>query len=107
MTVPAASQATVEIEATAVSNGAVAVAVTMRSTAGVLIGAQANADVNVQAGWETPIVAAAVAALALLLVVGIVRTVRRNRRGGAADDTDAAGGTGEAARTDGTGGTDG
>lgn len=78
--VPAGSQATAEFAATAVSNGAVTVTVTMSSPVGVPIGSPAVADVNVQAGWETPVIAAAAAAVALLLVFGIIRTVRRIRR---------------------------
>lgn len=77
--VPAGSQATVEFGATAVSNGTVIVTVWMTSPAGVPIGSTSAANVNVQAGWETPIVAAAAVAVALLLVFGVVRTILRVR----------------------------
>lgn len=77
--VPAGSQATVEFGATAVSNGTVIVTVWMTSPAGVPIGSTSAANVNVQAGWETPIVAAAAVAVGLLLVFGVVRTILRVR----------------------------
>lgn len=77
--VPAQSQATVDFEATAVSNGTVLVTVRMTSPAGVAIGTGATVGVNVQAGWETPLVAAAALALVALLLFGIVRTIRRHR----------------------------
>lgn len=83
--VPAGSQATAEFDATAVSNGSVLVTVTMTSPSGVPIGTPASAEVNVQAGWETPVVAAFGAAVVVLLCFGVVRTVRRHRarqRGG-------------------------
>jgi len=86
--VPAGSQATAEFAATAVSNGAVTVTVTMTSPTGVPIGSPAVADVNVQAGWETPVIAAAAVAVALLLVFGIIRTVRRIRARSAQDEDD-------------------
>ena len=78
--VPAGSQATVEFEATAVSNGSVLVTVTMVSPTGVAIGTPASAEVNVQAGWETPIVVGIGAAFVVLLIFGVIRTVRRYRR---------------------------
>ena len=87
LTVPAGSLATAEFAATAVSNGTVLVTVTMMSPTGVPIGAPAIADVNVQAGWETPIVAAAAVAVGVLLIFGIVRTIRRVRASRRAEET--------------------
>lgn len=79
-TVPAGSQATVSFDAVAVSNGTVRVAATISAPDGPPIGPAAIASVNVQAGWETPIVLAALGLLLLLMILGIVRTIRRNRR---------------------------
>jgi hypothetical protein len=79
LVVPAQSLATVEFAATAVSNGTVIVTVSMTSHLGVPIGTPATANVNVQAGWETPIVAGAAIAVGVLLVFGVVRTIRRVR----------------------------
>ena len=78
--VPAAARASVEFPATAVSNGNVEVTVTLTATDGTPIGAPAISTVNVQAGWETPIVAGAAGVLLVVIVVGVVRTVRRVRR---------------------------
>ena len=90
--VPAGSRATVSFEATAVSNGSVAVTARLSSVDGLPIGTPAIAKVNVQAGWETPIAAAAAGVLLLILVLGVVRTVRRTRRARAAEGA-AGGGT--------------
>jgi len=82
--IPAASRATVSFAATAVSNGTVAVSARLSAVDGTVIGPPAIARINVQAGWETPIAAAAAGALLLIVVIGIIRTVRRVRRARAA-----------------------
>jgi len=84
--VPAAARTTVEFSASAVSNGTVAVTARLASVTGVPIGQPAVAKVNVQAGWETPIVAAAAGLLGIIIILGIIRTVRRVRRTRAAAD---------------------
>ncbi|HWL03258.1 MAG TPA: DUF6049 family protein, partial [Microbacteriaceae bacterium] len=75
-----ASRASVSFEATAVSNGTVAVTARLTSVDGVAIGPPAIARINVQAGWETPIAAVAAGLLLLIVVFGIIRTIRRVRR---------------------------
>lgn len=78
--IAAESRASVAFDAVAVSNGVVVVTARLTSTAGDPIGAPASARIDVQAGWETPIAAAAAGVLLLIVVLGIVRTVRRVRR---------------------------
>lgn len=97
-TVAPDSQSTVHFDAVAVSNGTVRVTVTLAAPDGESIGHTAVASVNVQAGWETPIVLTAIGLLAALLVVGIIRTIRRNRRGHGAE-TSAIDQTGSSAAT--------
>jgi len=84
--IAAAARTTVSFDAIAVSNGTVAVTARLSSPDGTPIGPSAIARINVQAGWETPIAAAAAGVLLLVVVVGIVRTVRRVRRTKAAED---------------------
>ncbi|MBO9579217.1 MAG: hypothetical protein J7480_10690, partial [Microbacteriaceae bacterium] len=89
--VPAAARASVNFAYTAVSNGMVRVTARITALDGTAIGASATATVNVQAGWETPIAAAAAGLLLVVIVLGIVRTVRRVRRERAATTADEAG----------------
>jgi hypothetical protein len=84
--VAAGSRTSVSFMASAVSNGAVAVTARLTSVDGLAIGSPAVANVNVQAGWETPIAAGAAGLLVLIVVVGIIRTVRRARRARAAGE---------------------
>lgn len=88
--VPASTRTTVSFSASAVSNGMVAVTARLASVDGIPIGSPAVANVNVQAGWETPIAAAGAGVLVLVVVVGIVRTVRRTRRARLAGSDDQA-----------------
>lgn len=84
--IAAASRASVTFDATAVSNGTVAVTARLASVDGVAIGQPAVARINVQAGWETPIAAGAAGVLLIIVVIGIIRTVRRVRRTRAATE---------------------
>jgi len=79
ITIPPGAQAAAEFPATAVSNGTVAVTATIASPSGHPIGTPASGRVNVQAGWETPVVAGFAVLVLLAFVFGVVRTVRRNR----------------------------
>ncbi len=80
VTVPAGSQTSVNFPATAVSNGTVRVTASLSGPGGCSLGATAAASVDVQAGWETPIAAAALGVLGVIIVLGVIRTVRRTRR---------------------------
>jgi len=74
------SQAKGQIPVQAVSNGTVQVLITLSSGTGVAIGDPAVAEINVQAGWETPIVLVIAAIVVLVFAVGIVRNILRRRR---------------------------
>lgn len=82
--VAAGSQAKVDVPVRSLSNGVVRVDVTLTSAAGVLLGSPISSRVNVQAGWETPIVVVVASLVVIVFGVGIVRTVLRRRK--AADD---------------------
>ena len=74
------SQAKGQIPVQAVSNGTVRVLITLSSGVGVPVGDPATAEINVQAGWETPIVLVIGAIVVLVFAVGIVRNILRRRR---------------------------
>ena len=80
-----ASQAKGEVPIEAISNGIVEVEVSLTSVTGVPIGNPSFREINVQAGWETPIVLVLAALVVLIFVVGIIRTVRRSRRAAVED----------------------
>jgi hypothetical protein len=58
----------------------VQVLVTLNSSAGVQVGAPTVAEINVQAGWETPIVLVLAAIVVMVFAVGIVRNILRRRK---------------------------
>lgn len=84
-TVPATARVTVSFDAVAVSNGDVSLTAWLTNGSGARIGPTVSATVNVQAGWETPVAAGAVALLLVIAAIGVVRTVRRSRRTTRAD----------------------
>jgi len=79
------TQGKVDVPVHSLSNGVVQVDVSLTSRAGVAIGAPISSEVNVQAGWETPIVVAIAVLVVVVFGVGVVRTVLRRRRGSADD----------------------
>ncbi|HWR85585.1 MAG TPA: DUF6049 family protein [Rhodoglobus sp.] len=80
VTVPAQSQANALVPVQAITNGSVYVRVTLTSGAGIDIGDQRFVQMNVQAGWETPVVVVVAILVFAVFVVGIVRTILRRRR---------------------------
>ena len=84
LTVPAQSQARVDIPVQSLTNGTVDFMVTLAGSGGQQIGNDVVGEVNVQAGWETPIVIVIAAVVVLIFGGGIVRTILRRRR--ATDD---------------------
>ncbi|MCU1440254.1 MAG: hypothetical protein JWP85_1251 [Rhodoglobus sp.] len=74
------AQAKAQIPVQAISNGVVEVQVTIASVAGVPIGAPTVAEINVQAGWETPIVVVIAVIVVAVFGVGIVRNILRRRK---------------------------
>ena len=78
------SQASAMIPAQAVSNGVVGVTVSLSSVSGVPIGEASRARINVQAGWETPIVIVIASLVVAVFGGGIVRNILRLRKAAAA-----------------------
>ena len=83
------SQASAMIPAQAVSNGVVGVTVSLSSSSGVPIGEASRARINVQAGWETPIVIVIASLVVAVFGGGIVRNILRLRKAAAAKGTGA------------------
>lgn len=86
--IEAGAQGKVNVPVHSLSNGVVEVDVSLASATGVAIGAPVSSEVNVQAGWETPIVIAIAIAVVLVFGFGIVRTVIRRRRAARSEGTD-------------------
>lgn len=63
-----------------ISNGTVSLTMTLRGPDGISIGTPARIAVNVQAGWEGPIVGVIAVLLALVFVGGLARNIVRRRR---------------------------
>lgn len=81
------SQARGNVPVSAISNGTVTIEISLTGASGVQVGRTKTAEINVQAGWETPIVVVLAALLVLVFGVGIVRNIVRRRRP-AAEPTD-------------------
>ncbi|MDJ0333698.1 DUF6049 family protein [Salinibacterium sp. G-O1] len=78
------SQASAMIPAQAVSNGVVGITVTLTSSTGAIIGDASRARINVQAGWETPVVVIIAVLVVGIFGGGLVRNIVRLRRAAAA-----------------------
>ncbi len=78
------SQASAMIPAQAVSNGVVGITVTLTSSTGIPIGDASRASINVQAGWETPIVVIIAVLVVGVFGGGLIRNIVRLRRAAAA-----------------------
>ncbi|MGV8895006.1 MAG: DUF6049 family protein [Rhodoglobus sp.] len=78
------SQASAMIPAQAVSNGVVGITVTLTSGTGAIIGDASRARINVQAGWETPVVVIIAVLVVGIFGGGLVRNIVRLRRAAAA-----------------------
>ena len=78
--IEAGAQAKANIPVHSLSNGVVDVTVSLASGTGVVIGAPISSEVNVQAGWETPIVVAIAIVVVIIFGAGIVRTILRRRK---------------------------
>jgi hypothetical protein len=74
------AQARAQVPVQAISNGSVQVVMTLTSASGTSIGQPAITEINVQAGWETPIVLAIGAVVVLVFAGGLVRNIVRRRR---------------------------
>jgi hypothetical protein len=77
------SQGKGQIPVQAISNGTVGLTISLRTASGIPI-SSARAEINVQAGWETPVVIVIAALIVAMFAFGIVRTILRRRK--SADD---------------------
>lgn len=82
--IPPASQARVDVPVQSLTNGTVDFVVSLSNAEGQSVGAAVVGEVNVQAGWETPIVIVLAGIVVLVFGVGIIRTILRRRK--ATDD---------------------
>lgn len=80
LTIEPNAQGRGEIPVQAISNGTVTVDISLTGATGVAVGRTTTADINVQAGWETPIVVVLAGIVVLVFGVGIVRNILRRRR---------------------------
>jgi hypothetical protein len=78
--VEANSQAKGDVPVQALSNGLVNVEISLTSSTGQAIGTSTVSEINVQAGWETPIVLAFAALVVVIFGVGFVRSIVRRRK---------------------------
>ena len=74
------SQKNAPIPVQSVSNGTVQLTVTLQSTTGAPVGEPNRVSVNVQAGWETPIVTAIAVLAVAVFVTGLIRNILRRRK---------------------------
>jgi hypothetical protein len=74
------SQGKAQVPVQAISNGTVRLTVTLTSASGEDIGAHTTTKINVQAGWETPIVVVIALLVFAVFGVGIVRSILRRRK---------------------------
>ena len=80
VTIEPNAQARAQVPVQSISNGTVQVVMTLSSASGNAVGQPAITEINVQAGWETPIVLVIGSVVVLVFAVGIVRNVLRRRR---------------------------
>ncbi|MEV8252650.1 DUF6049 family protein [Rhodoglobus sp. NPDC076762] len=78
--VEANSQAKGDIPVQSLSNGVVDVEITLTSGTGVSVGTTTVSEINVQAGWETPIVLSLGALVVIVFAVGLVRSIVSRRK---------------------------
>ncbi len=82
------SQGTGQIPVQAISNGTVGMTISLTSASGVPIGAPTRATINVQAGWETPLVVSIAALVVAMFAFGVIRVIVRRRRATQVSDSD-------------------
>jgi hypothetical protein len=74
------SQGKGQIPVQAISNGTVGITVSLTSSSGVPIGTPTRTQINVQAGWETPVVIVIAVLVVAMFAFGVVRSILRRRR---------------------------
>lgn len=91
LTIEPNSQASAKVPAQAVSNGVVGVTVSLSTSTGAPIGTSSRSRINVQAGWETPVVVIIAILVVGVFGAGLVRNILRLRRAAAARPSDTTG----------------
>lgn len=87
LTIEPNSQGKAEVPVQAISNGTVRLTVSLSAASGEPIGSSSSTKVNVQAGWETPIVLAIAIIVVAVFGIGIVRNILRRRKPTEATET--------------------
>jgi hypothetical protein len=85
LTIEPNSQGKGQIPVQAISNGTARITVSLQSVSGIPIGASMRTKVNVQAGWETPIVVVFAILVVAVFGFGVVRSILRRRKAAATD----------------------
>ena len=80
LTIEPNSQGKAEVPVQAISNGTVRLTVSLSAASGEPIGSTSSTKVNVQAGWETPVVLAIAIIVVAVFGIGIVRNILRRRK---------------------------
>jgi len=80
------SQGKGQIPVQAISNGTVGLTISLMSATGVPLGTPTRANINVQAGWETPIVIVIALLIVAMFAFGVIRSILRRRRATAGSD---------------------
>jgi len=80
VTIAPNSQNRASIPVESVANGKVVITIYLQSEAGVPISQPTQAEITVQAGWETAATTVLAALILAVFVLGILRTIRRRRR---------------------------
>ena len=96
VTIEPNAQARAQVPVQAISNGSVQVVMTLSSASTASIGQPAITEINVQAGWETPIVLVIGGVVVLVFAGGIVRNIVRRRRPAQAEAAEPANHAGDA-----------
>ena len=84
--IAANSQNRASIPVQSVANGKVVITISLTSETGVPISQPAQAEITVQAGWETAVTSVLALLILLVFVLGIIRTIRRRRRPAAPEE---------------------
>lgn len=74
------SQGKGQVPVQAISNGTVGLTISLTSSSGVPVGKSAHTQINVQAGWETPVVIVIAVLVVAMFAFGLVRSILKRRR---------------------------
>ena len=78
--IEANSQANADVPVQSLSNGVVDVEISLTGGNGLSVGTTKVSEINVQAGWETPVVLSFAVIVALVFAAGLIRSIVRRRK---------------------------